>query len=178
METVRAVLESQVLGVVLGFLLSWVLQWFSGKKKCKTHWAALSAEVEKWKEMAEGYLKDDVVAPLGRLPVSCFQTSLPVLLAEAAVAKEELSVLMDLFCQVQSFNRGLDMTTDLYSTTLVGREEHKQQLKMEDVHKRNRKYAEELSTREQKGLCERAIEIIGSHLTSWRWFQLYFKPRQ
>ena len=61
-----------VLCVVLGFFLGWIPEYISRRKRLKAHWAALKAETDTCKEKAQGYLKDNVEAPLYRLPVLYF----------------------------------------------------------------------------------------------------------
>jgi hypothetical protein len=60
------------------------------------------------KEKAETLLKDNVMSPLYRLPVIAYQVSYPVVLADGAVAEEEVLTLGRFFEQVQDINRGLD----------------------------------------------------------------------
>lgn len=59
-------------------------------------------------ERAEMLLKDNVLAPLYRLPVSAYQTSFPILLADGVLSEEGVHALGSYFCQVQDINRGLD----------------------------------------------------------------------
>lgn len=60
------------------------------------------------KEKAEMLLNDNVMSPLYRLPVIAYQVSYPVVLADGAVAEEEVLTLGRFFEQVQDINRGLD----------------------------------------------------------------------
>ncbi len=93
---------------IFGFLLGLLPPWFNRKRRLKTHWCALRAEMMLCKEKAETLLNDNVMSPLYRLPVIAYQVSYPVLLADGAVAEEEVLILGRFFEQVQDINRGLD----------------------------------------------------------------------
>ena len=93
---------------IFGFLLALLPPWFNRKRRLKTHWCALRAEMILCKEKAETLLKDNVMSPLYRLPVIAYQVSYPVVLADGAVAEEEVLTLGRFFEQVQDINRGLD----------------------------------------------------------------------
>lgn len=94
--------------IIFGFLLALLPSWFSRKRRLKTHWCALRAEMMLCKEKAEMLLNDNVMSPLYRLPVIAYQVSYPVLLADGAVAEAEVLTLGRFFEQVQDINRGID----------------------------------------------------------------------
>ncbi len=75
---------------IFGFLLGLLPSWFNRKRRLKTHWCALRAEMMLCKEKAELLLNDNVMSPLYRLPVIAYQVSYPVVLADGAVAEEEV----------------------------------------------------------------------------------------
>lgn len=60
------------------------------------------------KEKAEMLLRDNIASPLYRFPVTAYQVSYPVLLADGAVAEAEVLTLGRFFEQVHDINRGLD----------------------------------------------------------------------
>lgn len=104
----------ELLLVLLGFFLGLVPPWFQRKRRLKTHWCALRAEIDQCKEKAETLLKDGVMSPLYRLPVMTYQASFPVLLADGAVKENEVSVIGRFFSQVQDINRGLDNAAEMF----------------------------------------------------------------
>jgi hypothetical protein len=82
----------ELLFLVIGFILGQVPGWFDRKRKLKTHWHAIRAEMILVKEKAEILLNDGIQAPLYRLPVVAYETSFPILLAEGAVTEEEIKI--------------------------------------------------------------------------------------
>ena len=94
--------------IFFGFLLGLVPPWYARKRRLKTHWCALRAEILQCKEKADILLKDKVQSPLYRLPLVAYQTSYPILLADGAVAEDEVSVLGRCYALVEDINRGLD----------------------------------------------------------------------
>ena len=93
---------------IFGLLVGLLPPWFNRKRRLRTHWCALRAEMMLCKEKAETLLEDNVMSPLYRLPVIAYQVSYPVVLADGAVAEEEVLTLGRFFEQVQDINRGLD----------------------------------------------------------------------
>lgn len=100
--------------LVIGFGLGHVPGWLDRKRKLKTHWHAIRAEMILVKEKAEILLNDGIQAPLYRLPVVAYETSFPILLAEGAVTEEETKIVGRCFAQVQDINRGLENAAELY----------------------------------------------------------------
>jgi hypothetical protein len=94
--------------IIFGFLLGLLPSWFSRKRRLKTHWCALRAEMILCKEKADMLLSNNVMSPLYRLPITAYQVSYPVLLADEAMAETEVLTLGRFFEQVQEINRGLD----------------------------------------------------------------------
>lgn len=106
----------ELLLLVVGFILGHVPSWLDRKRKLRTHWHAILAEMVLLKEKAETLLNDQIRAPLYRLPVVAYETSFPILLAEGAVTEEEIKTIGRCFSLVQDINRGLDNVTELYKT--------------------------------------------------------------
>ena len=100
-----------VLLILAGFVLAFVPPWLDRKRRLRTHLQAIRAEMQLAQERASMLLKDEVLAPLYRLPVSAYQTSFPTLLAEGILSEEGSHALGNYFCQVQDINRGLDNAT-------------------------------------------------------------------
>lgn len=105
------------IGVVLGFILSALRDWWQRKRRHAAFWAALSAESEYCGQLAEKYLDDEIRAPLYRLPTTAHSSALPVLLADAALVKSEVTALIEFVAEVEAFNRGLDRSADAPNET-------------------------------------------------------------
>ena len=101
----------EVFLIIFGFLLGFVPSWLDRKRRLKTHLQAIRAEMHLARDRANMLLNDNIMAPLYRLPVSAYQTSFPVLLAEGVLSEDGALTLGDYFCQVQDINRGLDNAT-------------------------------------------------------------------
>ena len=99
---------TEMLLVILGFLLGLVPSWWSRKSRVAVHWSALRAESRICSDKASTYIRDGIMAPLYRLPMKAYETSLPVLLADAALPEAEFTDLLRFYGQVEDFNRGLD----------------------------------------------------------------------
>lgn len=99
--------------VLLGFLLGLIPGWWAKRSRLKVHFAALRAEIQLCRDLAETYLKDEVMAPLYRLPIKAYGASLPVLLADAALDEPGVRDLLRFYGQVEDLNRGLDNASQL-----------------------------------------------------------------
>ena len=114
---------------ILGFVSAHIPSIFDRRRKLKTHWCAIRAEMEMCREKAETLLKSGKKTPLYRLPVVAFEASFPILLAEGAVAESELLVLGRFAGLVQEINRGLDYAAEMYKA--------KDAQRLEKEHNRN-----------------------------------------
>lgn len=148
----------QLLLVLLGFSLGLVPGWWSRKQRLKVHWGALRAEVALCREKAETYLADNVMAPLYRLPMKAFETSYPVLLADAALAESEVKELSRLYGQIEDLNRGLDNAAELAKRNQTGL--------LKSEYKRNCLKAEKLipPDKDAENLYSKGLAVIESHL--------------
>lgn len=148
----------EMLLVILGFLLGLIPGWKARRDRLKVHWGALRAEIELCREHATTYLKDDVMAPLYRLPMKAYEASLSVLLSDAAVKEDEVQTLLKFYGQVEDLNRGLDNATQLAMENNTG------PLKTE--YKRNCMKAEQLIPPQSGGsnLYTNAVSCVGRHL--------------
>lgn len=144
--------------VLLGFFLGLVPGWWSRKQRLKVHWAALRAEVALCREKADTYLNDNVMAPLYRLPMKAFETSYPVLLADADVAENEVKELSRLYGQIEDLNRGLDNAAELA--------QRNQTDLLKTEYKRNCLKAKELIPPEEgnENLYSKGLAVIESKL--------------
>ena len=101
-----------VVGGVLGFTLGEVKEWLARRRRRKAHWLALSAEAEHCRELADEFLRANVMAPLYRLPTLSYSHSFPILLADGAPSEEEARAVTQFFSEVETLNRGLDQAND------------------------------------------------------------------
>jgi hypothetical protein len=107
-------------------------------------------------DLAATYLKDNVQAPLYRLPLQAYSASLPALLSDGALSAEESRALTEFYGLVMQLNRGLDNADHFHKV------EHHQ---LRDVeYKRNRGKAEQLLPGVAGGKYEAAIKVIGLRL--------------
>jgi hypothetical protein len=61
---------------------------------------------------AQTLLDDKIMAPLYRLPNTCFTTCYPELLSDGALSEAESTALMAFYSEVDTLNRGLDQAAD------------------------------------------------------------------
>lgn len=109
---VWAALLGAVVGGVLGFVLAEVKEWLARRRRRRAHWRALSAEADLCREMAEEFLRANVMAPLYRLPTLSYSHSFPVLLADGAPNETETRAVTQFFNEVETLNRGLDQSNE------------------------------------------------------------------
>lgn len=127
-------------GVALGFLLTLFAEWWRGRVRRRAHWAALNAEIEYCREMAETYLRDNIPAPLYRLPIVAYSNALPVLLASGALNEAETRNLISFFNEVETLNRGFDQVEGARFIT----DPAERNIRLTEEHGRNRLKAERL----------------------------------
>ena len=157
------VILKEVFLILFGFLLGRAPTWLDRKRRLKTHWSAIRSEVEQCKSKAGTLLKDNIRAPLYRLPLLSYQVSFPILLAEGTLDESEASEIGEFFDQVQDINRGLENATALYQSDKLD--------KLEKEHERNCLKAKRLveSTEENKSLYEKVKVIVDSKVTLPWW---------
>ncbi len=100
--------QAVLFGVALAFFLSLFTEWQRSRARRRCHWAALSAEMEYCRSLADTYLRTNIAAPLYRLPTVAYANSLPALLSEAALSESDTRNLLTFFNEVETLNRGLD----------------------------------------------------------------------
>lgn len=98
--------------VVFGFILAFIPKWLDRKRKIRSHWNAISIEVERIEIKTNELITAKIAAPLYRLPLKCYETSFSMLLTEGAVSKDEVQALEDFYDLVQDINRGLDQVAE------------------------------------------------------------------
>ena len=155
----------EVIFVLLGFFLALIQPWFLRKRRLKTHWAALRAELNLCQESVMMFHNDKVMAPLYRLPLKAYEASFPVLLADGAVAEDEALTLSRCFGLIEEINRGLDNAA---SANMAD-----QEIKMKAEYNRNLLKASKLIGSESEGesMLETAKKLIGAKL-SQQWWKL------
>ena len=106
----------EVAFVILEMLIGVLPSWFSRKRRLKTHWSALRAEMTLCQEKAKTVLSKDpaYLSPLYRLPLLSFQVSLPVLLADGALSESESLIVSRFYSLAQDINRGLDNAAEMH----------------------------------------------------------------
>jgi hypothetical protein len=104
--------------VFFGMLVGLIPGWAARKRRLKTHWRALRAELILCNEKATMVFSAEplVMAPLYRLPLTTYRTSFAVLLSDGAVSEADVRVLGRFFGQVEDINRGLDNAAAMFST--------------------------------------------------------------
>lgn len=95
-------------GAGLTFLLVVLNDWLRTRRKRRAHFAALRAEMDYCRSLAQMYLHDQIPAPLYRLPTVAYTNSLPALLSEGALGGQDVHTLVSFFNEVETLNRGLE----------------------------------------------------------------------
>ena len=98
---------TEILLVILGWMLAFIPNWWRGRRRIATHWAALGVEVEVCRRRAEWYINGTVTSPLYRFPTLSFSSLLPEIFAEKVLATEEIDPLIEFFSWCEDINRGL-----------------------------------------------------------------------
>jgi len=100
---------SALIGVGLGL---WSTHWREKRQRRRSHrsyWSALSAEIDLCEELAKAYVRDEVAAPLYRLPTLAYDNGFPKLLGDGAVLKQkDAGDLLRFYAQVIQINRALE----------------------------------------------------------------------
>ena len=143
-------------GVLLGFLLGLLPPWLERKKRRRVHFAALKGELEICADFAATYMRDNVQAPLYRLPDHAYSTAIPALLLDGALSGAEFKTLSEYYTLVWQLNRGLDSTDHFH------RVEHHQLRNAE--YERARLKAEQLLADAANGKYSAAQRVVASHL--------------
>lgn len=97
-----------IVGAVIASLLIALYDWLRTRRRRRSHFAALRAEMDFCCELARTYLRDNIAAPLYRLPTIAYANSLPALLADAALEESDTRSLIAFFNEVETLNRGLE----------------------------------------------------------------------
>jgi hypothetical protein len=76
--------------VAVGFFLAQGIEWLRRRRERRAHWAALGAEAAFCERRARTYRKDNVAAPLYRLPMIAYAENLPALLCDAGLTADDV----------------------------------------------------------------------------------------
>lgn len=154
-------------GAAIAFALVVLYDWLKSRRRRRAHFAALRAEIEYCRALAQTYLTDGVKAPLYRLPTVAYAHSLPALLADGGLDETHTRDLLAFFNEVATLNRGLDQTED---ARLIA-DPTERETKLSDEYSRNRLKAEKLVPihLQSNSLYDRAMSVVNSRL---RWFRL------
>lgn len=98
----------EALLILFGFILAFAPNWLDRKRKLRSHWHAISAELSLIEEKADAYLSHGIMAPLYRLPHKTYDTSFQMLLTEGAITGNEVISIERFYDLVKDINRGLD----------------------------------------------------------------------
>lgn len=156
-----------LVGAALAFSLVVLYDWLRSRRRRRAHFAALRAEIEHCRALAQSYLTDGVMAPLYRLPTMAYAHSLPALLADGGLDEAHTRDLLAFFNEVETLNRGLDQSENARLIT----NQTERESKLSDEYSRNRLKAEKLVPihLQSSSLYDRAISAANSRL---RWFRL------
>lgn len=154
-------------GAAVAFALVLLYDWLKSRRRRRAHFAALRAEIEHCRRLAQTYLTDGVAAPLYRLPTVAYAHSLPALLADGGLDEAHTRDLLAFFNQVETLNRGLDQSE---GARLIANPTERD-AKLSDELSRNCLKAEKLIPvhLQSSSLYDRAISVVNSRL---RWFRL------
>jgi len=147
------ILLSSVAASLVTFVLIWLKEWLTRRKKHDAFWHAINAELMSASELVGTFINDNVAAPLYRLPRSVFDTCYLQLLADGAISPDEIKALTAYFNEIETLNRGLDLAA---STSDDG-ERNKQH------HHRNRVKAGRLKSSGE--LYKNAAAAIAKHIS-------------
>ena len=156
----------EVAFVILGMLIGTLPSWYVRKRRLKTHWSALRAEMKQCKEKAETVISKDpaYLSPLYRLPLLSFQVSLPVLLADGALSESESLIISRFYSQAQDINRGLDNAAEMLKAD--------KEDKLQNEYSRNCLKSEGLIHPKDghPSLYDQAIEVVNQKINQ-KWWQ-------
>ena len=88
---------TEILLVILGWMLAFIPYWWRERRRIAAHWAALGVEVEVCRRRAEWYINGTVTSPLYRFPTLAFSSLLPEILSKKVLAREEIDTLIEFF---------------------------------------------------------------------------------
>jgi hypothetical protein len=117
------------------------------------------------KDKATTLLKETIASPLYRLPLTAYQASYPILLADGAVEEDEVLVLGRFFALVEDINRGLDNAAAIYMSGNL------MENKLQNEFNRNQMKAKKLLEEESgnSNLFDQAKEIVDKKIALKWW---------
>ncbi|NMG42865.1 hypothetical protein GPA22_03825 [Aromatoleum toluvorans] len=153
-------------GATLAFALIVLYDWLKSRRRRRAHFAALRAEIEHCRTLAQTYLTDGIPAPLYRLPTIAYAHSLPALLADGGLNEAHTRDLLAFFNHVETFNRGLDQS-EAARRILDSAE---RDAKLSEEFSRNHLKAEKLIPlrSQSNSLYDAAASVVNSRLRCYR----------
>jgi len=154
---------SEIVTLIIGFVLGHTPAWLDRHRRIKTHWHSLRGEVLLCKKAAEEFATAKIASPLYRLPVAAFERAFPILIAEGEVDEEELMSLTRYVSVCGELNRGLDDASELVKAN--------DDALLKKVHSRNVLKAEALLNPRngEPALVQEALRIINKKIAQPRW---------
>jgi hypothetical protein len=151
-------------GTILGFLLASGREWWVRKRKIKSHWEAIRAEMALCEERVTALRAGDVMSPLYRFPLVAVQTAFPILLAEGNLNEHETLAVSRYFSLIEDVNRGLDYVAScVMQRDLQGAKNQYARVSLKINHLM-------LGEGEKRGLLESAKAVVDGRLLQWREF--------
>lgn len=128
---------TEALLILFGFLLAFVPNWLNRKRKLRSHWRAIKAELSLIEEKAEAYISHGIKAPLYRFPHKTYDTSYEMLLTEGAISGEEVVCIERFYDLVKDINRGLNQIQEYLAANNsdgIEREHNRNLLKVKELN--------------------------------------------
>lgn len=154
----------ELLLIIFGFLLGLIPSWYTRKRRLKTHWCALKAEIIECNAKAVTFLADNIKSPLYRLPVTTFHVSFPALLADGGADEGEVSAISRFFSMAEEINRGLDNAAEMLKSGNIDG--------LDREYNRNCLKAKELTEQKEhrKSLYAEAKRVVDLKVSSNYWW--------
>lgn len=141
-----------VIGVILGSLVTYFISTRSEKQKLNSYKSSLRAEIDLCKKMAEDHNKDGAPqAPSWRLPTHAWTNSYPELLSLGILTQEQVTVLNEIYIEINALNLGLDQINDARSIergsgSVMHEEANRNKLKASNIISKYQKALDSLSS--------------------------------
>ncbi len=146
-------------GVVLGFVLSELKSWLSRRRRLRSLWGVLRAELEACRHQATVHNTDKrSTAPLYRLPVLAWQDCVRGLIADGQLSQSEYHDISRFFVQAQDLNRGLNLVSSFLKPSGPYDD-----CKFPQLYGRNVEYAKLLMRGEEGELYTAALHVVERH---------------
>lgn len=98
-----------IASAIVGAAIALAISWWTRRTATLGHWGAMLAEVEHCRDAAAVFLEDEVMAPLGRLPMDAFRRAYPILIENGRMRASQSHALTEFYSVVDQMNRGLEL---------------------------------------------------------------------